>query len=135
MHEDASWLIELFQQGLLRAATRGELSGIVASEAQVRHDHKTLKGLAALATIQIVPRHVIGQGVTPPSEELIDLVATKDRLWFGRYRTLNSEYVNGRRYEPFGPGDFPQRFEALAQDLEAAERALDEAAATIGGTR
>jgi predicted dehydrogenase len=31
---------------------------------------KTLKGLAALATIQIVPRNVIGQGVTPPSEEL-----------------------------------------------------------------
>jgi len=29
-----------------------------------------LKGLAALATIQIVPRNVIGQGVTPPSEEL-----------------------------------------------------------------
>ncbi|NNC88452.1 MAG: Gfo/Idh/MocA family oxidoreductase [Akkermansiaceae bacterium] len=31
---------------------------------------KTLKGLAALATIQIVPRHVIGQGQTPPSEQL-----------------------------------------------------------------
>ena len=31
---------------------------------------KALKGLAALATIQIVPRNVIGKGVTPPSEEL-----------------------------------------------------------------
>ena len=29
-----------------------------------------LKGIAALATIQIVPRNVIGKGVTPPSEEL-----------------------------------------------------------------
>jgi predicted dehydrogenase len=31
---------------------------------------RLLKGVAALATIQIVPRHVIGRGVTPPSEEL-----------------------------------------------------------------
>ncbi|MEM7013890.1 MAG: Gfo/Idh/MocA family oxidoreductase, partial [Verrucomicrobiota bacterium] len=30
----------------------------------------TLKGLAALATIQIVPRYVIGQGQTPPSEQI-----------------------------------------------------------------
>lgn len=29
-----------------------------------------LKSLAAMATVQIVPRHVIGQGVTPPSEML-----------------------------------------------------------------
>ena len=31
---------------------------------------KALKGLAALATIQIVPRHVLGKGQTPPSEQL-----------------------------------------------------------------
>lgn len=31
---------------------------------------KALKGLAALASIQIVPRHVIGQGQTPPSEQI-----------------------------------------------------------------
>lgn len=31
---------------------------------------KALKGLAAFASIQIVPRHVIGQGQTPPSEQL-----------------------------------------------------------------
>jgi predicted dehydrogenase len=31
---------------------------------------KALKGLAALATIQIVPRHVIGRGIRPPSEQL-----------------------------------------------------------------
>lgn len=31
---------------------------------------KMLKGIAAMATIQIVPRNVIGKGVTPPSEEL-----------------------------------------------------------------
>ena len=32
---------------------------------------KALKGLAALATIQIVPRHVLGgPGQTPPSEML-----------------------------------------------------------------
>ena len=31
---------------------------------------KALTGMAAFATIQIVPRHVIGQGKTPPSEQL-----------------------------------------------------------------
>ncbi len=31
---------------------------------------KALKGMAALATIQIVPRHVIGQGQRPPSEQI-----------------------------------------------------------------
>ncbi|MHC4894109.1 MAG: ThuA domain-containing protein [Planctomycetota bacterium] len=77
----------------------------------------------------------LGDADTAIAAELEPLVATKDRLWFGRYRTLNSEYVHGRRYEPFGPGDFPQRFEALAAELAAAEVALDEAAARIGGTR
>lgn len=33
-----------------------------------------LKGLAAMATVQIVPRHVIGQGHTPPSEMLTKAV-------------------------------------------------------------
>jgi len=33
-----------------------------------------IKSLAALATIQIVPRHVIGQGQTPPSEQLTKAV-------------------------------------------------------------
>ena len=31
---------------------------------------KALKGMAAFATIQIVPRHVIGKGKKPPSEQL-----------------------------------------------------------------
>ena len=35
---------------------------------------RALKSLAALATIQIVPRHVIGQGQTPPSEMLTKAV-------------------------------------------------------------
>jgi predicted dehydrogenase len=33
-----------------------------------------IKSLAAMATVQIVPRHVIGQGVTPPSETLTKAV-------------------------------------------------------------
>jgi type 1 glutamine amidotransferase len=69
------------------------------------------------------------------ARELEPLVAAKDRLWFGRYRTLNSEYVWGRRVEPFGSQDFPPRFDALAERLAAADAALDEAAASIGGTR
>ena len=35
---------------------------------------RVLKGLAALAAIQIVPRHVIGRGQTPPSEQLTKAV-------------------------------------------------------------
>lgn len=46
VQDDAEWLVELVRDGLLRAATRGELDATVASEAQVRADHKVLKGLA-----------------------------------------------------------------------------------------
>lgn len=80
-----------------------------------------------------------GLGLAPPDEEaaapLVPLVADVQRLWFGRYRTLNSEYVWGTRVKPFGVEDFPPRFEALAERLAAAEAALDAAAATVGGTR
>ncbi|MEZ4317394.1 MAG: DUF790 family protein [Myxococcota bacterium] len=44
--EDASWLVELVRHGLVRAVTRGELDEAVAAEAQVRPDHKVLRGLA-----------------------------------------------------------------------------------------
>jgi predicted nuclease of restriction endonuclease-like RecB superfamily len=44
--EDARWLVALVQDGVLRAETRGALEDAVASEAQVRPDHKALKGLA-----------------------------------------------------------------------------------------
>lgn len=43
---DAGWLCGLVQTSLGRGATRGELDGAVQEEAEIRPDHKVLRGLA-----------------------------------------------------------------------------------------
>ncbi|MEO0652437.1 MAG: ThuA domain-containing protein, partial [Planctomycetota bacterium] len=87
-----------------------------------------------LATGLGLPR-VEATAVEAALGQLGPLIEAKDRLWFGRFRTLNSEYVHGGRYEPFGPDDFPQRFEALAHKLAAADDSIDAAAMQLGGER
>jgi type 1 glutamine amidotransferase/lysophospholipase L1-like esterase len=76
-----------------------------------------------------------GLGLAPgpeaAAERLLPLVREKDRLWFDRYRTLNAEYVHGRRVEPFGAVDFPPRFAALAERLARADGELWQRAAEL----
>lgn len=46
--EDADWLCRVAQHGLAKKVTRGTLEDGVASEAQIRPDHKQVKGLAKI---------------------------------------------------------------------------------------
>lgn len=47
------------------------------------------------------------------ADDVRGLVVEKNRQWFSRWRTVNGEYIYGRRAEPFGVVSFPPEMEAL----------------------
>jgi len=67
-------------------------------------------------------------GVDPSGLETVDVqrladLREKNRFVFERYRPINTEYVYGRRFEPYGSDNFPgemKRLEAIAAAADAA---------------
>ena len=57
-------------------------------------------------------------------EVLRQAVLSKNRLFFQRWRPLNTEYVYGRRHEPFGSKNFPEEMAKLDEMIEAAEKKI-----------
>ena len=50
---------------------------------------------------------VVKAGMAAPSKELVAAVADKCWFWFNEYRMLNGVHVDGRRFRPFGPDNYP----------------------------
>ena len=57
-------------------------------------------------------------------EDLRQAVLTKNRLFFQRWRPVNTEYVYGRRHEPFGSQNFPDEMKQLDRLIEQADQAI-----------
>ncbi|MFK7850001.1 MAG: PVC-type heme-binding CxxCH protein [Akkermansiaceae bacterium] len=62
-------------------------------------------------------------GVTPTESKLsaakaLEAVKDKNWYWFNEYRMLNGVHVDGRRYKPFGPDNYPAEREKIRQMTE-----------------
>ena len=57
-------------------------------------------------------------------EDLRLAVLEKNRLFFQRWRPLNTEYVYGRRHEPYGSENFPAELAELDRLIDVAEARL-----------
>ncbi|MEE2907499.1 MAG: SGNH/GDSL hydrolase family protein [Planctomycetota bacterium] len=57
-------------------------------------------------------------------EALRQAVLAKNRLFFQRWRPVNTEYVYGRRHEPYGSQNFPDEMKQLDRLVEEAEQAI-----------
>ena len=57
-------------------------------------------------------------------EDLRQAVLEKNRLFFQRWRPLNTEYVYGRRHEPYGSENFPAELAELDRLIDVAEARL-----------
>ena len=65
------------------------------------------------------PRQAAGK-----PDELVEAVRDKDWFWFNDYRMLNGVHVDGRRYNPFGPQNYPAETAKMRAMTEVRDRAL-----------
>jgi mono/diheme cytochrome c family protein/glucose/arabinose dehydrogenase len=63
------------------------------------------------------------QGGGKPAE-LAEAVRDKDWFWFNDYRMLNGVHVDGRRYNPFGPQNYPAETAKMRAMTEVRDRAV-----------
>lgn len=57
-------------------------------------------------------------------EALRQAVLAKNRLFFQRWRPVNTEYVYGRRHEPYGSQNFPDEMKQLDRLVDDADRVI-----------
>ena len=57
-------------------------------------------------------------------EALRQAVLAKNRLFFQRWRPVNTEYVYGRRHEPYGSQNFPDEMKQLDRLVQEADQAI-----------
>jgi glucose/arabinose dehydrogenase len=55
---------------------------------------------------------------------LAERVRDKNWFWFHDYRMLNGVHVDGRRYKPFGPQNYPAEIEKMRAMTEVRDRAV-----------
>ncbi len=65
------------------------------------------------------PRSARGKG-----PEVLAAVQDKNWFWFNDYRMLNGVHAHGRRYEPFGPDNYPAEFEKVRALTEVRDQAV-----------
>lgn len=66
-------------------------------------------------------RQLEGEMPAPPSEAVAELVVEKNFYWFNHYRMPNGVHVDGRRFEPYGPDNYPAELEKTWQLTRARE--------------
>jgi mono/diheme cytochrome c family protein/glucose/arabinose dehydrogenase len=59
-----------------------------------------------------------------PTKELVAAVADKSWFWFNEYRMLNGVHVDGRRFKPFGPDNYPDEQKKNRQMTEIRDQAI-----------
>ncbi|WP_020208441.1 PVC-type heme-binding CxxCH protein [Gilvimarinus chinensis] len=67
--------------------------------------HLNQEGYERLAA-ELAQQLMADQGQTP-SDELVSLVVEKNVHWFNHYQMPNGVHVDGRRFEPYGPDNYP----------------------------
>lgn len=72
-------------------------------------------------------------GKTPPKAEanrklIHDAVTEKNWMWHNDYKIPNGVHVYGRRYDPFGPDNYPAEIEKIRQMTDIRDRAIWKAA-------
>jgi mono/diheme cytochrome c family protein/glucose/arabinose dehydrogenase len=70
---------------------------------------------------------VFGKAPRPASAQaakVVEAVRDKDWYWFNDYRMLNGVHVDGRRYNPFGPQNYPQETAKMRALTEIRDRAV-----------
>lgn len=58
------------------------------------------------------------------NKQLVAAVADKCWFWFNEYRMLNGVHVDGRRYKPFGPDNYPDEQKKNRQMTEIRDQAI-----------
>lgn len=58
------------------------------------------------------------------SKSLVSTVADKNWFWFNEYRMLNGVHVDGRRFKPFGPDNYPHEQKKNRQMTEIRDQAI-----------
>jgi mono/diheme cytochrome c family protein/glucose/arabinose dehydrogenase len=62
--------------------------------------------------------------VKAPSKALVTAVEDKCWFWFNEYRMLNGVHVDGRRFKPFGPDNYPDEQKKNRQMTEIRDQAI-----------
>ena len=60
---------------------------------------------------------------TSPAD-VLSAVADKNWFWFNEYRMLNGVHVDGRRYNPFGPANYPDEIKKNREMTEIRDQAI-----------
>jgi mono/diheme cytochrome c family protein/glucose/arabinose dehydrogenase len=55
---------------------------------------------------------------------VVEAVRDKDWFWFNDYKMLNGVHVDGRRYNPFGPANYPAETAKIRSMTEVRDRAV-----------
>jgi mono/diheme cytochrome c family protein/glucose/arabinose dehydrogenase len=61
---------------------------------------------------------------TGNAAKIVEAIRDKDWFWFNDYRMLNGVHVDGRRYNPFGPDNYPFETAKMRAMTEMRDRAL-----------
>lgn len=85
--------------------------------------HLNEAGYRLAAREMLVRLGIDPSGIDVPKERLAD-IREKNRFVFERFRPINTEYVYGRRFKPFGDDNFPREMKRLEDLAMAADRAL-----------
>jgi mono/diheme cytochrome c family protein/glucose/arabinose dehydrogenase len=59
-----------------------------------------------------------------PAAKVLAAVADKNWHWFNDYRMVNGVHADGRRYEPYGPQNYPAEFAKIRALTEIRDRAI-----------
>ncbi|CAN5307004.1 GDSL-type esterase/lipase family protein [soil metagenome] len=87
------------------------------------------KGFAAIATLVADGLYGEHPRTSKADPELVrEAVVEKDWFWHADYQALNGVHVYGRRYEPYGPQNYPDEIEKLRQMTALRDTALHEVA-------
>jgi mono/diheme cytochrome c family protein/glucose/arabinose dehydrogenase len=80
--------------------------------------------LGGLLADGLYGKAVIKNGIAALSKQLLAAVADKNWFWFNEYRMLNGVHVDGRRFKPFGPDNYPDEQKKNRQMTEIRDQAI-----------
>jgi mono/diheme cytochrome c family protein/glucose/arabinose dehydrogenase len=61
---------------------------------------------------------------TADAAKVMAAIADKNWFWFNDYRMLNGVHVDGRRFKPFGPNNYPDEQKKIREMTEIRDRAI-----------
>lgn len=80
--------------------------------------------LGGLLAEGLYGKAVIKNGIAALSKQLLAAVADKNWFWFNEYRMLNGVHVDGRRFKPFGPDNYPDEQKKNREMTEIRDQAI-----------